>query len=406
MSLKSYFPEQLDQIKAFLISSTEVVRCLRIDPEMKPMLLETFAKLEEDSEFPHVLVACSEAFRDPISYFEALSGVLSRESETVADELPELDVKLPAADTPSVSLKPPARFVRDASRLSEGLPDSVGSLMLLIDPDEVRDQANYRKSIAFLAEEIQSRWLKALVLDARVDPLLEHIEQEHQHIGVQTFYLSPAEIERRVEQDLSSPTALAPAERRQYKGLLAGFAYARQEYHAAQRLQQIWVAEARQEGEPVEVANALYNLGNTLLATGSYRESSEAFCAACDICVDQELHSLAPFVYANLGIALHRQGRLQEAFSSLEVARDMFKAQRQRPGEAYVVDCLAQMHAHDGRHKQAERAWRYALSLYEGITASAFQDLRENGRRDILEKMEQLGAVSASDGQPGAVSEP
>jgi hypothetical protein len=37
MSLKSYFPEQFDQLQNFMISGTEIVRCVRIDSEMKPM---------------------------------------------------------------------------------------------------------------------------------------------------------------------------------------------------------------------------------------------------------------------------------------------------------------------------------------------------------------------------------
>ncbi len=112
---------------------------------------------------------------------------------------------------------------------------------------------------------------------------------------------------------------------------------------------------------------------------------------------------LAPFAYANLGIALHRNGEFAQAFASLKVARDMFKAQNHRAGEAYVVDALAQMYALDGRKAEAEKSWRYCLSLYEGMTSTMFADLRASGSKDVLEKLEQAGRAVMSATTVGTV---
>jgi tetratricopeptide (TPR) repeat protein len=184
---------------------------------------------------------------------------------------------------------------------------------------------------------------------------------------------------------------LSPAEKRQYKGLLAGFAYSNKEYDRAAQLQRDWAADAERDREPGDAASAYYNLGNTLLAKGDLAAATEVFCKACDICIDHKISGLAPFVYVNLGVSLHRQNQFEEAFAALKVGRDLFKAQNHRAGEAFVVDALAQMYTLDGRKAEAEKSWRYCLSLYDSITSSTFKDVREAGRNDVLAKLKQLG---------------
>jgi tetratricopeptide (TPR) repeat protein len=392
VSLKSYFPEQFAQLEGFFLSATESVRLLRIDPEMRPMLIKALSRMDEDEAFPHALTLCSQPFTEPVSYFESLYGILRKSYEQNAPALAGQGVTLAAPVDESTTLKAPAKFARYASSLAESLPERVGSLVFIVAPDDVADLPQFRKSMAFLAENIHSHWLKMLVLDLRTAPMLEGLEREHAKIGVQTLYLAPEEIERRVREDLEAPAALSPAERRQYKGLLAGFAFSNRRYDEAAQLQRAWASEAEQEGAPGDAASAHYNLGNTLLAQSAWPDAIAAFCQACELSVANNLIGLAPFAYANLGIGLHRNGEFAQAFASLKVARDMFKAQNHRAGEAYVIDVLAQMYALDGRKAEAEKSWRYCLSLYEGMTSPTFGDLRTSGSKDVREKLQQLGA--------------
>jgi tetratricopeptide (TPR) repeat protein len=230
------------------------------------------------------------------------------------------------------------------------------------------------------------------VLDARQSPLLEGVEAQHAKIGVQTFHLAPEEIEKRVKEDLQSPGMLTPAERRQYKGMLGGFAYSNRQYDKAERIQQEVVTEAQEgDGPPDEIARAYYCLGNTYLAKGDFPAATAAFCRASDVCLENKVLSFAPFIFVNLGVSLHRQSQFDQAFAALKVARDMFKMQKVLPGEAHVVDALAQMYALDGRTQEAEKSWRYCLSLYDQMTAPAVKDVREMGRQDVIAKLKQLG---------------
>lgn len=390
MPLKSFFPEQLKEIKDFFTAAKEVVRLVTIDPEMKPMLFKALAKMEDDAEFPHALLQYNNEFIATIPYFQDLHALIKKEYQDNREALIKEGVDFTLPYSQDSDLKAPAKFIRYTCALAESLPEHLGSIILILDPENMENSENYKKSIAYLAAKTTSRWVKFLVLDSRLEPVLKGLEKNHKKIGQQTFYLAPEEIERRAKQDLKSPGALSPLERRQYVGLLAGFAYAKKDYDQAANLQTRWVKAAEKEGEPGETATAYYNLGNTLAEKQDYGAAINAYCKASDLCNEHKLEALAPYVYTNLGIALHREGSFKQAFASLKVARDMFKAQNHRPGEAHVVDCLAQMYAMDKENEKAEKSWLYALSIYDGITASTFKDLRESGREDIVAKLERF----------------
>jgi tetratricopeptide (TPR) repeat protein len=94
-------------------------------------------------------------------------------------------------------------------------------------------------------------------------------------------------------------------------------------------------------------------------------------------------------VLVNLGVALYRQERLGQALQSFQVARQTCKHQNLRPAAAHVLDCQAQTYQADDKREEAERCWLEALAVFNGITADAFANLRESGRSDILNKLEQ-----------------
>jgi hypothetical protein len=46
------------------------------------------------------------------------------------------------------------------------------------------------------------------------------------------------------------------------------------------------------------------------------------------------------------------------------------------------------MYADNGQTQEAERAWRYALCLYNGISSGTFKDVRDVGTSGIISKLE------------------
>src|SRR5262249_19254165 len=149
---------------------------------------------------------------------------------------------------------------------ADSLPDHIGSVTMILVPENVADKAGFRQTIEFLSKETTSYWLKFLVIDDRKSPLLENIEESDPDITCQDFHMAPEEIERRTKVDLDFNPNLTSEEKRQYTGLLASFCFARKEYNEALRLQEQLVGLFTADVPPGEQATGLYNLANTLLA--------------------------------------------------------------------------------------------------------------------------------------------
>lgn len=391
MPLTAFFSEQLDQLEDFLDEPGPVVRIVLLDPEMRPILLRMLAGLDEQDDFPHMLIGHSEPFRDPVTWFGTLQDALDAQLAQHAEALAEAGITLADDDAEGEADRGPWPLLRRVERLAEALPDGAGSLAFLLEPEQVDDGDGFARSVAFLSDKVASPRLKFVALDDRSSPRLAPLASEHPTVSMQTFWCSPQEMEQRVNAMLEQSDQAPPSDHRRALMMAAGFAFANKDYPRSEALQRQQLDAAEAAGEPLEQAIGAYGLGNTLLAAERPEEGAEAFLRACDLCVAHGLNELAPMTYTNLGVALHRLGNFEQAFEALRVGSRFFKAQGNRPGEAFVCDNLAAMHQELGRPEEAARVWRYAQGLYEGITNPALQDVREAGCADIRAKLERLG---------------
>jgi tetratricopeptide (TPR) repeat protein len=182
-----------------------------------------------------------------------------------------------------------------------------------------------------------------------------------------------------------------PRDKRRAFATVGLMAFGRKDYEKAEQMQKRAVREAKAAEDPLEIAMSLYNLGNTYIAAERSDEAVEVLSLAAEGCCYHKLDQLMPMVYTNLGIALHQAGSAEQAYDSLKVARDTFHLQKNRPGEAHVCDCLGLICYEQERREEAEKAWRYALSLYDGIENPGMQDVKAAGREDIIEKLKHYG---------------
>lgn len=390
MPLQDFFEEQFDALEVFLLHPDAPVRVVRIDSELRPMLLKYLVCKDEEPEFPHLLIGYDAPFRDPVSWFAGLGTTLTGEIDQNRAALAAAGVADPFPSKPTARMKTPERFLIQAEHLAHQLPDSVGALTFVLEPEQIDDAEGFRRSLAFLADHVRSPWLKFLVLEERSRSVLDELVQNHPRVDAQVFWLSPEELGERAERALAASGGKPGPARQQAAGFAAAVAFARKDYTTAEALQRSIVHEAGSSGAPVDQAVALYNLGNTLLAQGDNTAAVEVFAEGAELCNAHQLDQLAPMLFTNLGVALHRIGEVDQAFASLKTARDHFRADGNRPGEAHVCDCLAALYQEVGRAAEAAQAWRFALQLYEGITNPALADVRSAGRADILAKLERL----------------
>jgi tetratricopeptide (TPR) repeat protein len=390
MALRSFFTDQIETLKDFLIHRRQTLHCVRVEPDMRPLLIKILQGLDRDPQCPHLMLWSEVPFDNRRQYFEALLRELTEDLRRWERPLKAAGFEFRTGPEQLRGLLPEAKFLAYAAALADALPANVGSLVLVLAPDHIGDAEGYRAAARFLAERTPTRWLKYLVIDGRKQPALAGIEGECPRAGIQDFHITPEEIETRTRADLERGFGLSPEEKRQYMALLAGFAFARKEYDDALRLQKRWLEMLGPNDPAAEAANAHYNLANTHLARKEYPAAEEAFGQALEIALDRQVDGLVPVVLTNLGVTLFRQGRREQALESFRLARDACKAQNLRPVEAHVLDCQAATHEADGQPAEAERCWKEALAVYDDMSAETFAAARASARADILEKLDRL----------------
>jgi tetratricopeptide (TPR) repeat protein len=388
--IEAYFRDELQKLDTFLLDPDLVLLRLVLDPEMERMPLRYLAGREEQADFPHLLVGLTHPFASAREWSITANGILRAELERNADALGAVGVSIPPLPNGE---KPWADFIRGAEMLAESMPDNVGTILFVIAPEAIADDAAFSRSLRYFADAVHSRWLKFVLLEPRLAPRAAELAT-HPRVRTQTIWLSPEEIERRARGELADG-ASDPAARRQALTTIGLMAYGRKDYENAEAAQRQALTAALEGGEAVNKALALYNLGNTLLAAGRPEEAVDVLARAASGCAHHKLDQLAPMVYANLGVALHRAGGGEQSFRSLRVARDLFRAKGNLPGEAHVCDTLALLCHEQGRRAEAEQSWRYALSLFDRIDNPAMADVRQSGREDILAKLGHFGYGNA-----------
>jgi tetratricopeptide (TPR) repeat protein len=393
MALKSFFTDQIDLLKWFLLDVDRRAHSIRVSPDMKPLLMKVLGGLDRDEEFPHTMLCLETPFENPRQYCAALLAELTAELSLWEAKLNQIGYELPPRPENFDRLPPEWQLVRYGSLFAESLPDEIGSIVLLLVPDQVADAAAFKGTLEFLADETTSAWFKYLVIDDRKAPALDQVEEKNPFFRHQVFHLSPEDIERRTKMDLGLNPALTAEEKRQYMALLAGFAFARREYDETLRLQKL-VAEMLTPDVPAgERASALYNLGNTLLARKEREQAEEMYGKALEIALDHNLTVLAAMILTNLGVALYRQGQHEQAIRSFHIARQTAQSENLKPVEAHVLDNLAKTYEADGKLDEAEETWREALAVYGEINSGTFAEGRADAETPLRESLERVAVA-------------
>jgi Flp pilus assembly protein TadD len=393
MPYAAFFGEQLRDLENFLALSPGNVRIVRIDPEMRGLLLRMLSRREQSPGFPHLLIGFYDDFRDPTSWFEGLHAALRAHIDEAAGALAERAIAPPAGYADADGDQPitaPWRFLRLAESLAARLPDDAGALAFLLAPEQIGDAASFVQSIEFLASRATSRWLRFIVLEDRAAPLLADLATTEPTVSHQTFWQSAERLAHR-QHAANGFAALSPGAPPVDKGIAASVAFANKDYATAEALQRERLQQAADTKTPLQQVIERYDLGRTLFEAGRAEEAVAVLAEACDMACTHELGEIVPTVYMNLGVALHRLGAFDEAFAALKVANRFFRLQGNRPGEASSYDTLARIYDELGRREEAERTWRYALAVYDGIGNPDMRDVREAGRADIQAKLDRVG---------------
>lgn len=369
MPYARFFARERRLIDNVLLTPEARVHLLLMDPEMRAMLVRLLGGIEQDAAFPHLLLPHGEGFAGPEPYFVGLCDALAEAA--AGHGLTHDPVEL--------HVRSPHRFLRLAESVAEGLPDHIGSLALLLDPEEVLDPQGWRESIRFLARAIRSPWLKVLVLEPRSDSMLIDLARETPPVTRRILYLPPEALAEALTPSPAAPTAQL--------ALAAARASAAAEHAEAERLSLAAITALPPDAPPAIRAQAIHGHGRALLRAGRSAEALDPLTTAAEMSADHGLGTFAPAAYADLAAALAAQQRLEEAVAVLKVANRYHAESGNIPGEAATCETLGEFHAAAGRRTEAAGAWRYALTLYGRITSPDMVAVRDGGRASVLEKM-------------------
>ncbi len=393
MPLQHYFEEQIRHLRIFLNTpGTEPglrLRILLTDPDTKVISHKLLAGMDNDDSVTSVFVAVDAAFTKPAAFFEQAYTELVESYNLFADELEALHVLHPPEWKLLKNGDPAERFARGVAMFANSLPEEVGAVAFLIDPVKVSDPAGYRKVLKYLAENTPSDWVKYVVLDDRIERDTEELLEQMPEVKMQSMYLPPDELEKRVKWHLATGIAVGPIERRIYTGLLGSFALARKEYDESLRFSREQLALTEPEGTPNDLAAVHYNIGNAHLAKEDYSAAAESFTAALNLAMKAGLSAIVPSVLCNLGVTLFHAGEREQADECFKTSRVYCQKLNLRPTEAHVLDCMARCHNVGNQPVEAERCWKDALAKYDEITAPQMKFARDGGRKLILMMLEQ-----------------
>jgi tetratricopeptide (TPR) repeat protein len=387
--LQHFFEEQTRSLRIFLNNPAPApMRILLTDPDTKPITHKLLAGMENDERVTAVFVPSDAPFTDRNSFFAKVYADLVESFRPFAETL-AAEAVLPPPDWASLKHHDPAeRFVNGVSWFANALPEEVGAVAFLLDPAEVSKPAEFREALRFLVENTRSEWVKYVVLDDRLKGHTAELVKEVPTIKVQSMYLSPDEMEKRIKWSLETGIGVGPLQRRIYTGLLASFASSRKEFDTALKLQHEQLEMTLKDGKPNDLAAVHYNLGNTHLAKKDYTAAVQAFTQALTLAMEAGLTALTPVILTNMGVALFHGEAREEAERCFETARIYAIKLNQPPTEAHVLDCMARCHQAAGRSAEAELCWKEALEAYDGITAPPLKFARDGGRKQILVQLE------------------
>ena len=72
MPLAAFFDDQLQMLRTFMEQPQHIVQVIEIDAEFRPILLKMLIGLDEQMDFPHILIGFDGIFVEPKEWFRGL----------------------------------------------------------------------------------------------------------------------------------------------------------------------------------------------------------------------------------------------------------------------------------------------------------------------------------------------
>jgi tetratricopeptide (TPR) repeat protein len=397
MPIEALFARNVDAIGRFLTDGARTLLVLQRDADMEMVVKRLLVKLD-DSRDDVTMLACEEPFDSPAQWCEAVIARVARAQEPLRAPYKAGGIDLPRVPAATPGLSPAKRLAAYLSATAEALKPVTASLCVVLVPKSVASAPAFQQTLCFLADNMPSARVKLLTTDDRAKPALGEVRALCRRGFIHPFHVAPEQMQAELEHDLSPagelgalpPAKMAPPVRARFEAsqaMLAGFLSSGGRLGDAAKLQAGQLERAQAEGNAGAEAEGLYNLGTTRLKQHHYQEAERLLDRAVELCLDQKRDPLLAMSLTNLGVAMERQRKSEPAIKAYDLAREVLRRIKNRPGEAHVLDCKAASLASLERHEEARRTWQEARAIYQAINAPAMTDVRTAGVADIDTKL-------------------
>lgn len=393
MPLRKFFLDQQTELLDFLSSQELAVCLLTHASDMRQLVNKSLLALDDLETHAHILLYVDQPWQSESEFYKHLLERLEEQADVYRSELAAAGIRLPDPLT-SGGGDLRTRLIRTAETLVGSIPADNCTLAFICTWDELSSVSAAADCIANFAAAVRSSRMKLIVFDDLSKPRFAQLADDQPRVCVQQFHLAMDKVEQQVNATLATEQ-LVGLDRVRYLGMAGAFAAAHRRHEESEQRQTEILKLLGTVDSPADEAMAYYNMGNSYLNRQLFTEAEANLGRAAEICLAQKMNPLLAMVLTNLGVTLHRQQRLDESLQCLEIARRTFAVLDNRPGEAYVLDCRANILGLENQIEPAEQSWRQALACYDSISNPTMADVKRHGREDILVKltryMEQVG---------------
>lgn len=387
MPLQDLVYDQLADLAVFCEPSPVKLWHWRFPVDLKHAIMKMLDGIQHERDNANLFVYVDIPAEAPDGYFSQVREELEKELLEYEQEYQQAGVVIPPRKPEKGTFA--EKLARRIDAVTAAFPEESGSMVLILDPGEIPDPAGFAQGLKALVAAAKHDKTKFLLLDVGSAPEIEKLREAGDAFTGQDFQLNPVAIEKQVKADLASGK-LSDGEKRQYTAMAGSFAFANRNLDEATKHQTEAVKLAEKNGEPADVAVALYNLGNTHLKAQRLPEAEKTFERAAEMALEADRKSLLGMTLLNLGVTFSRQGRLEDAVQTLDVGRQAFAAESQLPGEIHALDTKAATLFEAKKNPEAEAAWREALLLVLDMKNPNVANLKTSIRDDLFDKLERF----------------
>lgn len=376
--------EVKETLQEFVENSDRSVMIIEASLEESPLLLKTFAMIEEDERSPDIFLSFGDEFVETRRYVELMIDRQKEQIEVVNAEL-EKRGEAKIAELPEHILKRENLSNVRLKSLFTHIRETVGPerkvVWLFYPLQDVTQEEEYSNLLGEMASGVLSEEFGDTKIIIRDTPSKLLAKRFHEQEKV--WYFDPdldlQSIFKKMEEQAKDEN-IPKEERIQNVMLLAGVDVAEKRYDRALAKNQEVLKYYRKEKQRDRESIVINNIGDIHYLQGNFPEAQKNYEKAILIAVDVESQPLVMYQSINLGNSLFMQQKYDESLIYYDSAEKLAEANKVLPHQVQALERIAEV-------KRAQEKLDEAIEVLCKAADICRQNKYEYGLMAILRKL-------------------